>query len=304
VKKIFLLSLFFVFFLALPKTALGYHYKEVLAAESTNLTIPPTVEGPGIFLPDSPFFFLDEIKQNVRLLLAYTSEQKATVHSAIAGERMAELRYMLAANNEKGIGVALNGVNENFKDAAEDLSQARFSGREVSVLAKQINDQIKEKINVLSELEDQTTGEKKLVLNTVSSGLFKSKVKIEDGLSESDLKNEIRDDLNWKAERDLRQTNDSATELKMSLEDLRIEATQSANSSLKRRESALQQAIAEKNTELLRTEQKLLEQEKLQQYNITKLSEDALKDATAIVENATAVSEKFGQLKLKSSTDN
>lgn len=303
-KKIFFLSLLFVFFLALPKTALGYHYKEVLGAQSTNLSIPPTVEGPGIFLPDSPFFFLDEVKQNVRLLLAFTPEQKASIHSAIAGERMAELRYMLAANNESGINTALNGVNENFKKAADDLSQARFSGRDVSILAKQINDQIKEKINVLTELQGQTTGEKKLVLSTVSSGLFESKVKIEDGLSESDLKNEIRDDLNWKAEQDLRQANDSATELKMSLEDLRIEATQAANNSLKRRESALEQAIAEKNMELLRTEQKLMEQEKLQQYNITKLSESALKDATAIVENARAVSEKFNQLKLKSSTGN
>jgi hypothetical protein len=294
-KFIFLFAVLSFFLIARP--AFGYHYQEVLGS-SDELSIPPTVEGPGIVLPDSPFFFLDQIKQNVRVLFALSSEDKARVHAAIAGERMAELRYMLTRSNSEGINTALDGLNQNFKYAADNLSQAKFSGRDVALLSKQINDQIKEKLNVLKELESDTKGELKLSLNVVSQGLFESKVRIEEGLNEADLKNEIRDDINWKTERDLRVASDSAAELRMSLEDLKIEATSAANSSLKARQQMLELAIQEKNTELQREQQRLMEQEKLRQYQITKLNESAMQDAAAIVEKAKAVSEKFGQMKL------
>src|ERR1035437_4242316 len=46
------------------------HQQDVLGVASAPvLSIPPTSDGPGLILPDSPLFFLDQIKQEVRLFL-------------------------------------------------------------------------------------------------------------------------------------------------------------------------------------------------------------------------------------------
>ena len=152
-----LFSLVFSFVLIFSPSAIASHRAQVLgdATVPSDLSIPPTGEGPGILLPDSPFFFLDELKQNLRLFLAFNPEVKAKVHAAIAGERLAELQFMLAKNNEDGIRIALLGVSDNLKKAAEDLSRAKLKGKDIKILAKTLNDSIKEKREKLSFLEYQ-----------------------------------------------------------------------------------------------------------------------------------------------------
>src|SRR3989338_1846457 len=67
------------------------HQEDVLGvASAETLSIPPTAEGPGLVLPDSPLFFLDRLKQEFRLILAFTPEQKAKIHSAEAALRLSD----------------------------------------------------------------------------------------------------------------------------------------------------------------------------------------------------------------------
>ena len=172
--------------------------REVLGetAASQNLSIPPTAEGPGLVLPDSPIFFMDKLKQEFRLVLAFTPEQKARVHNAVAGERLAELQFMLAKNNAKGIRVALQGLSDHLKSASRNVTQAKLRGNDVSLLAKSINDSIKDKQQKLSALEENANGEMMAQVQVAKEALKVAKIEVEDNLPADLLVNEIMDDLN------------------------------------------------------------------------------------------------------------
>jgi hypothetical protein len=173
------------------------HKEDVLGVVSTpTLSIPPTAGGPGLILPNSPLFFLDRLKQEFRLFLAFAPEQKAKVHNAVAGERLAELQIMLVKDNIAGIRTALQGISDNFKAASKDLDNAKLTGRNISLLAKEINDSIKEKQKSLSVLEKQATGEIKAQVVATKEALKITKVNVEENLPADLLTNETIDDLN------------------------------------------------------------------------------------------------------------
>lgn len=157
--------------------------------------MPPTTDGPGIFLPDSHFFFLDEMKQNIRLLLSFGPEEKAKTYQSIASERFAELRYMLARNNHEGITKDLQGIAYNMQKAADEVGNAQFNGNDTKKLAKDLNDDIKSKQKVLDQLASVATGETKTYVLGASTSLFDAKLKVEDSLNPADSENELKDDL-------------------------------------------------------------------------------------------------------------
>src|SRR5205823_5131147 len=127
----------------------------VLGESTKPIIMSPTAEGPGLILPDSPFYFLDKLKQNFRLLIAFGPARKASVYASIAGERFAEFRFELAKNNPSASDVALQGLRENTRKAASELAQAQFSGLNVDDLARKINTSIKEHQRALDNAENQ-----------------------------------------------------------------------------------------------------------------------------------------------------
>lgn len=258
----------------------------ILGASTSNLQMPPTAEGPGLLLPDSPFYFLDNLKQNTRLFLAFTPEQRAKIHSDIAGERLAELRFMLAKNNKNGIRTALQGVSDNLQNAANDVGQAQLSGRDVSKLAKDINDKIKAKQQTLDILDSQAVGEIKALVKATDESLMGAKIKTENALSQDELQKEIQNDLNRDIEKEIQDASDSADELKDDLDELNKEASDAAKNSLKRREDALKKAIEGKNEVLKKLEERRLEIEKKKQEKILELNKDAAEQIRQVVEKA------------------
>lgn len=224
------------------------HQEDVLGVESMPvLSIPPTAEGPGLVLPNSPLFFLDQLKQEVRLLLAFTPEQKAQVHNAVAGERLAELQLMLAKNNVPGVRVALQGISDNLKAASEDLANAKLTGRNIQLLAKSINDSIKEKQKSLSVLEVSATGEVKAQVMAAKESLKVSKVKAEDHLPADLLINEMEEDLGLELNDNINKAKVSATGINRAIEVLTRLASEAAQKNQPRRYEALMHAIEVKN---------------------------------------------------------
>lgn len=276
-------------------TSVSAREKTVLGlATSSNLEIPATVEGPGLILPDSPLFFLDNLKQNTRLLLAFTPEAKAKIYSDIAGERMAELRFMLIKSNPSGIKISLMGVSDNFANASKELSMARLSGKNVSTLAKSLNENIKRKQQGLDALDSQVSeSEFKTRVKATLQGIDEAKVEVEDALPEDELANEIRDNLNRKMARRINETSDSAEQLKLDLDELERQATEASNKSLKRREEALRRAIEAKNQGLLIAEQRLLENEKRKQEKLLQVQSKVAASAREAVEKAREAAVKF-----------
>lgn len=245
----------FIFLLSVSLTSLivanpvsADHLEDVLGVESMPvLAIPPTAEGPGLVLPNSPLFFLDQLKQEVRLLLAFTPEQKAQVHNAVAGERLAELQLMLAKNNVPGVRVALQGVSDNLKAASEDLADAKLTGRDIKLLAKSINDSIKEKQKSLSVLEASVNGEIKGQVMAAKESLKVSKVKAEDHLPADLLINEMEEDLGLELSDNINKAEVSAKGINRAIDVLTRLASEAAQRNQPRRYEALMHAIEVKN---------------------------------------------------------
>ena len=245
----------FIFLLSISLTSLiaansvsANHQEDVLGVEAMPvLSIPPTAEGPGFLLPDSPIFFLDQLKQEVRLLLAFTPEQKAKVHNAVAGERLAELQLMLAKNNVPGVRIALQGISDNLKAASLDLDDAKLTGKSIKLLAKEINDSIKEKQKSLSVLEQEATGEIKAQVMAAKESLKLSKIKTEDHLPADLLINEMEEDLNMEIGDNINKARVSAVGINRAIDVLTRLASEAAQKNQPARYEALMHAIEVKN---------------------------------------------------------
>ena len=270
------------------------HRAQVLGEETdSTLSISPTAEGPGILLPDSPLFFLDELKQNLRLMLAFSPETKAKVHAAIAGERLAELQFMLAKNDEDGIKIALSGVSENLKKAASDLTQAKLKGKDVKSLARTTNISIKDKQEKLSALEDQATGEFKAQVKAVKEAIKIAKIEVEDSLPEDELENEIEDALEEEIEDHIQVASDSAKGLEHAISVLSRLASQAAEKQQTRREEALRHAIEVKNEALLKQQERQFELENKKQERLLQAREKFMHKTREAVEKAQEAAREF-----------
>lgn len=214
-------SILVVLFLILPSSVSAYN--SAVLGESTNSAVPsiaPTAEGPGFILPDSKLFFLDKLKQKVRLFLAFSPEDKAKVHADVAGERLAELRIMLARNNPKGIAIALAGISDNLKDVDDQIYQAQLSGRDIKVLAKELNLSIRRDQDALDSLAAQVSGDLKAQVNLAQSVAFKTKLRVADSLPIDEQQNELLDDLTRRAREQVQQSSDNSASIRITLDEL------------------------------------------------------------------------------------
>lgn len=254
---------FFAFVWIVPKPAISHHQEKVLgdSTVSSQIVFPPVTAGAGFILPDSPLFFLDQVFQEIRLLLAFTPERRARTHALIAGERLAELRIMLARNNLNGVDTVLSNLTNEVSEMAVNLSDAASSGKNVSLLAKELNEAIKAQRKILNILEDQTEGVLKLQLKTARKALKIAKVEIEDELPEDDLENEIEDDVNDEIEEAVEEASGSVKRLEHAIDVLTRLASEAAVKQQTRREEALRHAIEVKNDTLRRQTEKLFEED-------------------------------------------
>ncbi len=278
----------------------AYHRQDVLGvAVQETLSIPPTSDGPGLILPDSPLFFLDKLKQEFRLLLAFTPEQKAKIHNAIAGERLAELQIMLVKNNVAGVRVGLQGVSDNLKSASKDLDDAKLTGRNISLLAKEINDSIKEKDNKFSVLENKATGEIKAHVAAAKKSLRSSKVEVEDNLPEDLLENEMEDDLDREIEDHINNATDSAKGINRAIDVLTRLADEAERKNQEHRREALLKAIEVKNEVFGKQQEKLTEAENKAQEKITEARKKALEKAKEAAGKIDEAVKKFDEARNK-----
>lgn len=207
--------------------------EEVLGVKPQSVPeIPPTTEGPGLLLPDSPLFFLDQFKQKIRVLFSATPEIKAKTYAAIAGERMAELRFMLAKNNKSGIATDLQGISENLQHAADSVKEAKLTGRDVKKLAIDITTLIKEKQNALDVLvASADTRALRLQTQATQQEVLQAKITVEDALPYDEQQKEIVNDLQRAANQEMTDASVSAHRLAGQLAVLGIQASASAKQS-------------------------------------------------------------------------
>lgn len=286
---------FFTVILVLPKQIFSHHQASVLgeSTSSSQILFPPITSGAGFILPDSPLFFLDKAFQKIRLLVAFTPERRAKVREQIAGERLAELRIMLARNNSHGIGVALSNLAEESGQMAATLADTAASGRDVKNLAKELNETIKTHRKILKILADQTDGVLRLQLETARESLKLAKLDIEDELPEEELETEIEEGLDDEIEELTEEAALSGGKLENAINVLERLVSEAAARQQARREEALKRAIEVKNEALRKQQERLLEEDEEKQGALLEAREKAIKDARDAIEISKEAVEKL-----------
>ncbi len=180
-----IIPLIIFFFLSLTPAAL---------AQNKN-TFPAVSNGPGYILPDSPLYFIDNLYQEIKLVVALTPERRALVRNEIVGERMAELRVMHARGSSRGISTVLYELSRESKELALDLKEAELAGRDVTKIAKSINDSLRLNRQVLAAASLNSNEELSLKLESANESLLIAKVNVEDYLNPVDLEGAVDEDL-------------------------------------------------------------------------------------------------------------
>lgn len=265
------------------------HHKEMVlgeATEASQLVFPPLTSGPGLILPDSPLFFLDKLKQNVHLFLAFTPEGKAKIRGQIAGERLSELRTMMVRNNPEGINTALTQLTQETDLASVNLTDAASQGKDVKEFARNLNETIKLQRKILGTLASQSRGTLKLQLKAAKKALKETKVEVEDKLDEDEIENEIEDGLKDEIEEEVEEASESAKKVDRDLDSLERQIKETSSKALGRREEAIREAIEAKNDALKKVEERLFQNEKKKQEKLLEAQKKASEQAREALKRA------------------
>jgi hypothetical protein len=103
--------------------------------------------------PESSFYFLDRLGENLRQFFTFNPEAKAKLQIEFAGERIAEIKVMVEKKgvNAKGLAIAESLLQANVAYAAEIVSEEKISGKDVTTLAKTLNDEFDARDKLLEQ---------------------------------------------------------------------------------------------------------------------------------------------------------
>lgn len=130
--KVFLISLLFVPFLVFAQNG---------ALPSAGLT------------PASPFYFFDKLGEALREFFTFNPEGKARLQIEFAAERVAEIKIVLETKgvDAKGLETAEARLREHLGEAAGIVIKQKNKGKDVSALAKELNDDFEEPKSALAD---------------------------------------------------------------------------------------------------------------------------------------------------------
>ena len=103
--------------------------------------------------PESPFYFLDKFGEALQEFFTFNPEGKARLQITFAAERVAEIKIVLETKgvDAKGLEVAEARLREHLGEAAEIVIKQKSKGKDVSVLAKELNDDFEEPKSALAD---------------------------------------------------------------------------------------------------------------------------------------------------------
>lgn len=264
---------------------------------------PSVTSGAGFFLPDSPLYALDKFYQKGKLLFAFTPEKRAEVRREILGERMAELRVMYAKADRRGMSLALIELTEEARKAEADIKEAQALGKNVSILAKNVSDNLREYRMILSSVSEVATSDVSLSLESANESLLASKIIVEDFLNTSDYEEAVNNDLEDELNTNVLGVSVRADKIESRIERLQKKASEAAE--LERRKIASAEAKL-KNIEVKKKQQRLqlLERRKKLIEERKKKLEAAREAARKAREAAEKFREsKINELELKKNTE-
>lgn len=294
VKIISALFTFIIVFVLTASVASADYRQEILGASNTHIDFPSVTAGPGYILPDSPFYFIDLFKQQIKLATAIGPRSRSITHIQIAGERLAEVRAMVERNNEAGIQKALSGLSSEIKFATNDLEDAAGQGKDVEKLAKMLTSVIKDQRSILAKVEAQTAGPLALQLLATSESLRFSKFSVEHYLPAPDQEHEMTANIFEQMDRAVLGASTTAEGIRVAAQELTKQASVSAQKTLDEKNQLLQNAVASGNKDEVKKAQDALVLETAKQKAATgtvKIAIDAAVKASSDAEKSAALYE-------------
>lgn len=103
--------------------------------------------------PNSSFYFLDRLGENLRQFFTFNQEAKARLQIEFAGERIAEIKVMVEKKGQKAKGIekAKSLLLSNVAYAAEIVNQEKTAGKDVTMLAKNLDDALDAREKLLTK---------------------------------------------------------------------------------------------------------------------------------------------------------
>jgi len=103
--------------------------------------------------PESPFYFLDKLGETLQEFFTFNPESKARLQVAFVTERVAEVKIILETKGveAKGLEVAKARLQKHLGDAAEIVIKQKGKGKDVSKLAKELNDKFEKPKSALAD---------------------------------------------------------------------------------------------------------------------------------------------------------
>lgn len=125
--------------------------------------------------PESPFYFLDKLGEGLREFFTFNPEGKARLQISFAAERVAEIKVILETKGveAKGLEVAQSRFQAHLANAATIVIDQKSKGRDVSNLAKELDDELEAPKSALTN----SFKEQKLVLKAKEDEL-KAQLKV------------------------------------------------------------------------------------------------------------------------------
>ncbi len=274
---------------------------DVLGEETkADVTYPPVPWGSGYILPDNPLYKVDNAFQSLRLLLAFTPERRAMVRSLIMGERAAEARIMSSRGNTTAMHTALEGLVVQANAAAADLNEAAARGKDVTTLAKSINDMVKFHRDVLKDVAAQSDEADSLRLESFNQELLVAKLHIVDNLKEDILASEIESDLDGEIESRVLGVETQAGKLEDRLNRFDRLASRAAEQKAKQEElKAKKDALKDKKLkaiEDLKARQKKLQEERMKRLQEAKEAAKKAREAAQKLRDVRRAEKESGQM--------
>lgn len=103
--------------------------------------------------PESPFYFLDKFGETLREFFTFNPEGKARLQIIFAAERVAEVKVILETKGveSKGLEVAQSRLQANLASAATIVADEKSKGKDVSALAKELDDKFETPKSALAD---------------------------------------------------------------------------------------------------------------------------------------------------------
>ncbi len=174
--KFVLVSLLFVPFLAFAQSP-------QVTLQSAGLT------------PESSFYFLDRLGENLRQFFTFNPEAKAKLQIEFAGERIAEIKIMVEEKgiNAKGLTIAQSLLQANVAYAAEIVNEEKVSGKDVSALAKTLNDEFDARDKLLEQTFKDAKAQLKAQRKEIKTNLLAEARRVGDTAQIAILEAQLKD---------------------------------------------------------------------------------------------------------------